>query len=57
MKKLSKRKKKHKNRHRSNWHRLSHSTVVVNDYFVDKEEINAIAMYVFGGLNVSVKDL
>jgi len=30
---------------------------VVNDYFVDKEEINAIALYVFGGLNVSVKDL
>jgi hypothetical protein len=56
--KLSRRKKKRKNRNsRYGWERLSHNTVIIQTCSVEKEEINAIAISVFGGLNVSSKDL
>ena len=56
--KLSRRKKKRKNKNsRYGWERLSHNTVIIQTCSVEKEEINAIALSVFGGLKVSSKDL
>jgi len=56
--KLSKRKKKHKNKNKKyGWNHLSHNTVIeVNISSAEKDEINAIAFSVFGGLSVSSKD-
>lgn len=56
--KLSRRnKKKHKNKHKQRWQTLSNAQIYVQEYTVGKEEINQIAFAVFGGVNVSSKDL
>jgi len=52
--KLSRRhRRKNRNRYKNKWQTLSY----VPESVVTKEEINAIAITVFGGIKVSSKDL
>jgi len=53
MKLSRRRKRKNKSRYRDRWQTFSN----VQESVATKEEINAIALMVFGGVNVSSKDL